>query len=538
MSDNLFNQLGYLTRIYLRRDRLWIAGWLVAIVGLIAGTAVSFDGIYGTQSTLASIAATLKTPAMIALFGPFLAKPPYTPALIFVSEMMVFMGLFFVIMNIYFAVKNTRADEDNGVTEVIRAHAVGKLSPLTAVVIELFLINLLNGILIAISLSFSGMTGTDTNGNWLLGLGFAGFGFMFGILSLLLAQLASNARGATTLSYLVLGAAYIARMLTDVQNKNYTWFTVFGLIEKLAIYTANNWLPLLYMGLLTLFFLTITVFLSLQRDIGAGLLPARAGRRRASFFLANPLSLILRLERTSIIVWVCGMFILGISYGSIFSNIGDLIKTNPIIADLMSSDALRDSNQALILNFAATLSVIFAIIATIPAIIIILKINNDEKKGWLEQIHAKGISRLNILSSYTAAALLCETLCLLFALLGMGIAGMGAPDPVPLVRFLRAFVGYLPALYVVTGISLFLTAFIPHLQNIAWLLPIYGIFSLYFGELLKLPQWAKNLTPYGWVNRVPLAKVEWSHGFLMLLLTLGLIMVSYLAYSRRDLSGT
>ncbi|KRL04466.1 ABC transporter permease [Liquorilactobacillus oeni DSM 19972] len=512
-----------------------IVGWLILIVGLMGGAAAKFDSIYGTKAALASIVTTLKTPAMKAMFGSFTAKPPYTSAIIYASEMMVFMGLVFAMMNIYFAVKNSRTEEDNGTLELIRAHSVGKLSPLIAVIIELFVINLINGVLIAISLEFAGMTGTDILGNCLFGLGLAAFGFMFGMMSLLVSQLANNSRGATILSYLILGFTYIARMLTDVKNTNYTWITMFGLIEKLEIYTENNWLPVLYMVLSALLLLFVTIFASTHRDVAAGLIPTRPGRRNASFLLANPFSLILRLERISLIIWTCGLFVLGISYGSIFGNIGNLLKTNPSVAKLIGSSAIKSSNHAIILNFAATLSVVFAVIATIPAVITILRINNDEKKGWLEQIHARGISRSNIFFSYIAVALLCEALCLLVALLGMGFAGMSAKDPVSLLRFLRAFSGYLPAIYVVSGIAALFTALFPKIQNIVWILPIYGLFSMYFGNLLNFPKWAKQLTPYGWVNRVPLKEVQWNNGVVMIGLTLGLFLISYLIYSKRDL---
>ncbi|MFT8548684.1 MAG: hypothetical protein ABF498_09860 [Liquorilactobacillus satsumensis] len=58
---------------------------------------------------------------------------------------------------------------------------------------------------------------------------------------------------------------------------------------------------------------------------------------------------------------------------------------------------------------------------------------------------------------------------------------------------------------------------------------------MYFGNLLNLPQWAKRVTPYGWVNRVPLEAIHWGNVLLFLCLALGLWLLSYLLYASRDL---
>ncbi|ANK58905.1 ABC transporter permease [Loigolactobacillus backii] len=536
MRNSQVSQSGYLTRFYLRRDWLPIGLWLLGIVGLMGAAAGKFDGIYGTQSALASIVTTLKSPAMVSLFGPFIAKAPYTPAAVYAAEMMVFMGLIVAMMAIYFAVRNTRTEEDNGILELVRAHAVGKQSPLIAATLELLIINLMVGVLSALALQGAGMTGSNTTGDWLFGLGLAAFGFMFGTFSLLMSQLASNSRGATSLSYLVLGALYIARMLTDVQNTDATWWTVYGWIEKLAIYGKNNWLPIVLMLLLAIAVLGVTFFASAKRDVTAGLLPSRPGRQRASRLLAGPFSLVFRLERTSLIIWMIGLFVLGVSYGSIFGTVGDLMKANPVMAKVLGTAAVNVANRTVILNFAATLAIIFAVVGSIPAMITVLKLNSDERKGWLEQLHAKHVSRARLYSSYVVVALINGIMALFLGVLGMAVAGTASmTHPLTITRILRAFVGYLPALLVVLGITAVLVGLLPRLQALSWVVPIYGVFSLYLGGLFDLPKWAKQLTPYGWVNRVPLSRIQWGTFWWMTGLAVILLLIGYYGYAHRDL---
>ena len=532
-----FGKSGFLTRFYLRRDWLRIFFWILGLAGLMAAAAAKFDGLYGTEKALNSIAETLKTPAMVSLFGPFSDAVKTNPAIIYAAEMMVFVGLFAAMMNIYFAVRNTRAEEDSGVAELVRAHAIGKQSQLLAATLEIIISDVLAGVIESLVLQAAGMTGASTEGNWLFGLGLAAFGIMFGAFSLLIAQLVSSSRAATMGSYLLLGILFIARMGTDVKNTDYTWYTIFGWIEKLSIYVDNNWTPIALMLGAAVIAGTVAFIVNGTRDVGAGVFPQRNGRKRASVFLAGPLSLVARLERTSIIVWLLSLPILGASYGSIFGTVGDLMKTNPALVKLMGSAAVNQAGRAVILSFAGKLSIIIAVVATIPALITLLKINGDEKKGYLEQIHARGISRLKIFGSYTIVGTVLGSLGMFLGVAGMAGAGNSTmKHPIAMARFLRGFVGYWPALLVIIGITLLIVAYLPRLQQLAWILPIYGMFSLYLGPMFDLPKWSQKLTPYGWINNVPTAHIDWGTFAWMTALGLALIVVAFVGYKHRDLT--
>lgn len=126
MKHDAYQQSGFLTRFNLHRDWLVILIWALILGGLMAAVAFKFNDLYGSRSSIAAIVTTLKMPAMVSMFGTFVARAPYTTADIFASEMMVFMALFMAVMNIYFAVRNTRGEESNGMLELIRSHAVGK----------------------------------------------------------------------------------------------------------------------------------------------------------------------------------------------------------------------------------------------------------------------------------------------------------------------------------------------------------------------------------------------------------------------------
>lgn len=536
MFSTHYAKTGRLLRLNLRRDWLKITLWLIGFVGLMAGAAAKFNGLYGTPKTMASIITTLKTPAMVSLLGPFTAEKPYTVANVYAAEMMVFMGLFVAMMNIYFAVHATRADEDSGVLELIRAHAVGRNAALTAAILQLVIINLTAGVLEALGLQASGMTGMTTTGNWLFSLGLAAFGLMFGTFTLFFAQVADNSRSATILSYTWLGLLFISRMSTDVQNSDATWYTVYGWIEKLDIYGHNNWEPVGLMLVLTVIIGAITVWVAATRDVGAGLMPQRNGRRHASVFLRGPLALIARLERTSTLIWLIGLFILGATYGSIFGTAGDLLNSNPTMAKLIGTAATHAANRTIVLAFANKLAIIFVILATIPGLTTLFRLNSDERKGYFEQLHARSVSRVRLYTSVAGYGLVIAVLAFLCAMLGMIVAGDGSMSVAPTFgRFMRAFWGYMPAIVVTYGIAALFVGFLPRRQNIAWVFPAYGFFSLYLGSLMSFPKWATRLTPYGWINNVPVKNVQWGTAGWMTALGLALIVCGFLAYARRDL---
>ncbi|MCL5459218.1 ABC transporter permease [Loigolactobacillus coryniformis] len=537
MTNTNYAKTGFLLRVYLRRDWLKIMLWLIGVVGLMAGAAGKFDTLYGSSKAMNSIITTLRTPAMVSLLGPFTAEKPYTVASVYAAEMMVFMGLFVAIMNIYFAIHATRTDEESGVAELVRARATGRNASLTAAILELVLINLIAGVLEAVGLQVSGMSGINAAGNWLFGFSLAAFGLMFGAFSLLAAQLASSSRSATILSYLILGLLFVARMVTDIQNTDLTWWTIYGWIEKLDIYGQNIWWPVGLMLILIGLVGGMAITLGATRDVGAGLLPQRAGRSRASSLLRGPLTLIARLERTSTIIWLVALFILGATYGSIFGTAGDLMKTNPTMAKLIGTTAVTQANRAIVLAFANKLVIIFVVLATVPGLITLFRLNRDERNGYFEQLHAKAVSRGHLYISIVAFGLVSAVVALLLGVLGMYVAGAASmgDEALAVSRFMRAFWGYAPALIVTFGIAALLAGLVSKLQNIAWAIPVYGLISLYLGPLLDFPKWATRISPYGWVNQVPINAVAWDTAGWMTALGLILILTGYLTYARRDL---
>ncbi|MFC6182395.1 ABC transporter permease [Lactiplantibacillus daowaiensis] len=529
--------VGQLLRLNLKRDRNKLLIWIVTLVGLFTAIAAKFDGIYGTQTAIDTIVKTLKMPAMVSLFGAFTAKAPYTTAKIFATEMVVFMALIMIIMNIMLAVAGTRGEEDEGLLELVRAHAVGRQVPLVATTIELTGLNLVVGVLFGVGLQLAGMPGADTTGNWLIGAGLAAIGWMFGMLTLLLAQVADSASGATMLSYAVFGVMYVARMSTDVSQPKLTWWVPFGWIEKLNIYQANEWQPVFMMLLFGLVCLNLAMYFNQRRDLGAGLLVTRQGRAKASPVLMGPTTLLWRQSRGTLLAWVIGNALLGMSYASIFNTIGDLAKSNPTIKQLLGAAALAAANRVIVKNFIAVLAIVMVVVALIPAVQTMLKLVHDENKGYLHQVYATATSRWHVWASYTGFALVEALVVFLAGCLGMYAMGRSAmKDPINWITYQHVLLAYLPAMFVMVAAASLLVGWWPKGRYLAWAGVFYGFFSLYLGNLIDLPKWAKQLTPLGFVNKVPIKAIDWSTNWWLLGLTVLILVLASWGYRRRDLA--
>ncbi|EQM52569.1 ABC transporter permease [Lactiplantibacillus plantarum EGD-AQ4] len=537
MMRQLGARAGTLIRFDLKRDWKKDLIWLAVMTGLFAVIAAKFDGIYGTQAALNEIVKTLKMPAMVALFGAFTAKAPYTTAKVFATEMVVFMALFMVIMNIMIVVAATRSDEDSGRLELIRAHAVGRLAPLFAVAMELTVLNGLVGVLFGLGLQVAQLPGATTIGNWLIGQGLGTLGWAFGMLTLLLAQIATSASGTTMLSYVVLGGMYIARMGTDVSHPRLTWWIPFGWIEKMDVYQTARWLPVGLYGLMGLVCLAVALGLSAQRDVGAGLISPRRGRRQASLWLRGPMTLLWRQSRGMMIAWLLGNFILGASYASIFNTIGDLAKSNPMIKQLLGASALAAANRTVVKNFIAVLAVVMVIVALIPAVQLMLKLVGDEQKGVLHQVYATATSRWHVWASYTGWALVLGSGVLLSGLVGMYLMGaVSMTDPIRWSTYWQIFCAYVPAMLVMIAVASALAGWLPKWRVVAWAWVGYAFFSLYLGNLIDLPRWARRLTPIGFVNQVPIKAIDWATSGWCLAIAVLILIIAACGYRRRDLA--
>lgn len=522
----------------MKQNRYWLLSWGILLAGLFGGIAFYFNHLFGTQAEINSISKTMQSPAMVSMFGAFPPEQFETTAGLLAGMLVVFMGIFMIILNIQLAVNGTRKLEDSGLLELVRSRAVGRRAPTVAAGLLLLVTNGLLGIAYFVLLQLAKPKGANFEGNLLLSVLLASVGLMFGLLTLLLAQIANDTRQTYLLSFLIFGLSYLLRMMTDVTDPDFSWLSPLGWLTKADIFVANHWLPvLLFLGTAFLCGGLALVFVN-RRDLDQGLLPERKGREQGGRLLRSPLGLIFRLERNMIMGWGIGMLVLGAAYGSIFNSIGDILKINPTYEQVLGVDALHTVNKTIILNYVNLLTIIFCLLSVVSGAMVLYNLKKHEEKGYLEILHAKAVSRNKLFFSYFIVALFTGLVCLGSAILGMAIAGnLTLTEKLAAGYFWQTFGVNSLVLATFLGLAAFLVGSIPKLTTLLWGYLMLGFICCYFLPLLDFSEDWRKISPLGWTDKVPVGSLSTHWLVIMSLSTLVLTILGWIGYQKRDVQG-
>lgn len=534
MERKLFRNTGPYARLILRRDRLRIPFWLTAIIILTLVVAAAYPELTSTQEERLILAETMVNPAMTAMFGPGYGLEDYTYGAMLGHQMLLFTALAAAIMSILLVARHTRADEESGLLEIIRSLPVGRLSGLASTTLVLGGTHVLLALLTGLGIYSLGIESMDLSGSLLYGAALGVTGIFFAALTALCAQLTESSRGTVGLSFATLGGFYLIRAVGDVSNETISMFSPLGWIVRTEVYVGNYWWPVLLTMAASLVVTAIAFYLSSIRDLGAGFLPSKPGRRRASVFLQSPLGLACRLQRNSLLAWAAGLFILGASYGSIMGDMETYLQNLDIMQEMLPDvEGITLTEQ-----FIPMLMSILSIIGTIPALLMITKLRGEETKNRKEPLLARAVSRINLMGGYLALALVSGAIMLALAGMGMWSAAVTAmEDPLSFNTILHAIMVYYPAVLVMIGVAVLLMGFKPQGLSLAWLYLGYSFFVVYLGELLDIPEWMAALSPFGHIPQFPVEEINYTALGLLTAISIILMVAGLTGYRNRDIEG-
>ena len=484
-----------LVRFILRRDRVRLPVWIIGITLLVLSTAASVKGLYPTQADLEKAAETAQeNAALIALNAPAYGLDTLGGQAVFNVgsfgyAVMALMGMFLV-------GRHTRADEENGRTELLRATVLGRNAPVTAVVVVAAAAFAVLGALITLSMVSQDL---PTAGSVLYGTAMAMFGLLFACITAVTVQVTEHNRTALGLAGVVLGVSYVLRAIGDVGNGTLSWLSPMGWAQAARPYAGERWWTLLLLGVAAILCVGVAFALQGVRDLGGGLVPPRPGPPVASAALVRPAGLALRLQRASLAAWTVGLGLAGVSYGSVGQDIRDLIGDNNAFEDIVAQrgGSLTDA-------FFTTSLLVLALIAGGFAISSALRLRSEEVGGRAEPLLATGLGRTRWVTSYLAVALGGSAVLMAAAGFGMGLTyGISVSDLSQVGRLVGAAVAFVPALWLLVGVTLVLFGFAPRATAVAWgVLGACFVIGL-FAELLDLPGWVVDVSPFQHVPAMP-----------------------------------
>ncbi|MCZ2258147.1 ABC transporter permease [Sporosarcina sp. G11-34] len=532
MAKQVFTNTIILTRFILRRDRLRFPIWVLSLSVLTVLVAKAFTNLYATAAERQTIATTMLNPAMSAMVGRGYGLGDYTIGAMMAHQMLLFTALAVAIMSILFVARHTRADEEDGRIELIRSLPTGRLSHLHATMLVLFVMNLVLVLGIGFGLYALGIESMDLEGSLLYGSALGATGIFFAAVTAVFAQLSESARGTIGLSFSVLGVAYLIRAIGDAGNEALSWISPLGWVLGSEVYVNNYWWPILLTVGVAVVLVIFALYLNAIRDLESGFLPSKPGKKYASFFLQSPLGLTLRLQRTGLIAWAVGMFILGASYGSVLGDLNAFFSGNDMLEKLLTPV----QGFSLTEQFLTMLMSIMAMFCTIPALLAVLKLIGEEKKHRTDHLLSRAVSRTRLMGGSLVISVVVAFAMVSFTALGLWSAAMTTMENgIAFGILYRAAIVYLPAVWIMIGVAVLLIGFAPKWTGLIWIYLFYSFIVVYLGGLFQFPEWVGKLSPFGQIPRLPVEDMDIMRVSVLALIAVVLTVVGFVGYNRRDI---
>lgn len=530
MKDNFYNA-GILTRLILRRERITSTIWVLLTAGLLAFLALGMVEALDEASRL-EMATVMDNPAMVAMIGPLIGT---SFGAFYTSMMLVFTALAVVVMNIMLVVRHTRADEEKGRYEVVRSLPTGRLANLHGAVVSAAIVNVALGLVTALAMFALGDESMCLQGSLLWGALLASVGFVFAAITAVFAQLSNSSRGAMGYSFLAMGLFYMMRAIGDVSAEALSLISPLGLIIRAEAYQGNYWWPVLVLVAISLPIVALAYRLNLTRDIDQGFLPDRQGRATGGRFVKGPFGFALKLLKTSLIVGAATIFFIGASYGTIMGDIDGFIEANEFYQQLL----LAIEGFSLPLLFVGMINFVAAMMALIPMLLYVLKVRGEEKDHRAELIVATPTSRGKYLASF--AVISFASSIVLQLLTGVGLwasasAVLPNPEDFPIRYVVVGNLAYLPALWVMIGLCIFLIGVLPKAASLIW--GMYGLvfFLGMFGRMGDiLPDWVFYLSPMEFVPQYPMESLSFVTMGVLTAIAAGFTALGFLGFAKRDI---
>ena len=515
---------GLLLLHHLRRDWWMLLAWTAGATALYVAQAISVEGLYRTQAEFDRAAALMAhNTAFVAMAGP--ARALNTVGGQVTWQATAFGCILAGLMSMFLLGRHTRADEERGRDELVRSTVVGRHAPMTSALLLTLLANLLLGVGVSASLLAHGLAAADSVA---LGVGLTLAGWTFSGIALVAMQLTATARSAYGLAGLMIGVAYVLRAIGDVGRPALSWLSPIGWYQAMHAFSGLRWWPalLLLAGALVAVAAAYAVFD--RRDVGSGVLAARPGPARGR--LHGPFGLAWRLQRGAVVGWTAGLFLIGLSYGSIGRDVRSLLGESRATREmfLQSGGGVVDAFYATALSMLAITAVGFAVSSALRA-------RSEEADGRIEALLATGLGRGRWLLAHVAVTVSGTVIAMAGAGLGMGLGfALVTGDPGHIGPWLLAALTYVAPVLVLAAVARLLHGLAPRLASLAWLALGFCAVVMLFAAVLRFPAWVQDLSPFHHLALVPAQHFRWWPFVALLLVAAVGSAAGQLAFRRRD----
>jgi len=275
MKTSDFAGTGTLFRLFLRRDRFSLPLWifLPVILGLVTAATFTAMADQGLQNVLTDFD---KDSLISALLGPVMSFD-LSGAIVWrgTSQLALVLG----IGSLLTVIRHTRADEETGRSELLRACVVGPYASLTAALLLTGFLNLTAGVLIALSII---ALGGAAGGSFLFGATMSAVGCFFAGIGALGVQLRENSGTARGIGVAALGLGVVMAILNNFGGGDtlLRWITPMAWQRLTQPFAGNHGWSLLYCAAFASIPVVIAYVLSSRRDLGQEFFRPETGPRK------------------------------------------------------------------------------------------------------------------------------------------------------------------------------------------------------------------------------------------------------------------
>ncbi|MFJ2406478.1 ABC transporter permease [Streptomyces xanthochromogenes] len=517
---------GALLRLALRRDRVLIPVWAIALGGLVASGAGTLEKVYTTAAQRADVASSMSgNGSLRALYGPVFGD---SPGALTAWRFGGFGCVLAAVMSLLIVVRHTREEEETGRQELLSSAMVGRRAPLTSALLAAFVANAAVASIVTAGLAKS--TG-NTAGSAALGLTIGAIGMLFAAMAAIMAQLTESARLAKGLTGAVLGAAFLLRAAGDTATRDASsvldHLSPLGWAENVRPYAGERWWVLLLVVATALAQGAVAYVLAGRRDIGMSFVPPRPGPAEGR--ITSAYGLAWRLQRGGVLGWAVGFALAGLLFGRMADGaaalVGDNARTREIIQRMGGQSGLTDA-------FLATMVGMLGMVAALYAVASVLRLHGEETGGRAKPVLAASVGRVRWAAGHLVIAF--GGAALIMTAGGLGLAAGHGGDAGPL---LGAALVQLPAIWTLSGLAVLLYGAFPRLAPGA-----LGVVSLclalgWIGPALNLPAAVLDVSPFGHLPKLPGAGMAWPPVLLLTALAAMLTGAGVGALRRRDVVG-
>lgn len=527
---------GTYVRILLRRFRVQIAAWILPLWLLVSVTAPSYKSVYPSLEARTVLIKQMRTSAGTRLLYGYVPAPGRLGQLL-QWETGTLLLVCTALMAILLTCRVLRGDEDEGLVEVLRATGIGRRAPfLVPVMVVWAVVGVLSagvgGILTWQALSIEELT---LSGAWAMAGTMCVSGWAFSAVAAVASQLGRRLGSARSLSMIAFAAAFAIRVVADQisEGGGSHWLrslSPLGWRDLVRPYSDDRFVVLAVCGVAALTIVVVAAALAARREYLNGYLPDRSSSRRR-WRVRGHMDLLGRLSWRGVLGWAVASAGLASLYGSVSGSVKDLLSPDSPTASWVSKMASGSSVE----QFMSLLTVVTALLVAVAAVRRMNRLAVLERTGLVEAELAAGVGRKRIfLSQVLGAVLESVVLLLVSATVLAATTATQLTDDHAVARSFVFTVSQLPGMVAAVGISAALVGLVPRLVGLSWAVVAWSAFAQFFGGLVELKDWARNLSVLGHHLDV-VGPPDWTPLTAQCAVGLLGIMIGLASYARRDL---